>query len=102
MARIKLVLAFFALIILCAGVLVATWFYKNIVAPEQEIVEKIHERQISPKKDLPPPPDLGKRQFAKAVDLLKDGELLAAREQLYYVMQYYPDSATFEFAKRIV
>jgi len=102
MARIKLVLAFFALVILCAGVLVAAWFYKNIVAPEQAIVEKIEERRTAPAKDLPPPPDLGKRQFAKAVDLLKDGELQAAREQLYYVMQYYPDSATFEAAKRIV
>lgn len=102
MARIKLVLAFFALVILCAGVLVAAWFYKNIVAPELAIVEKIEERRTAPKQDLPPPPDLGKRQFAKAVDLLKDGELQAAREQLYYVMQYYPDSATFDVAKRIV
>ena len=102
MARIKLVLAFFALLILCAGVLVAAWFYKNIVAPEQEIVEKIEERAELPARDLPPPPDLGKRQFAKAVDLLKQGELQAAREQLYYLMEYYPDSATYTDAKRIV
>lgn len=102
MARFKLVLAFFALIILCAGVLVAAWFYKNIVAPEQAIVEEIEERATVKKIDLPPPPDLGIRQFAKAVELLKAGELQAAREQLYYVMQYYPDSATYADAKRIV
>lgn len=102
MAHVKLILAFFALVILSAGVLVAVWFYKNIVAPERAIVQGTEVRAAVPEGEKPAGPDLGKRQFAKAVELLQSGDLQATLDQLYYLMQYYPDSATYPDAKRIV
>ncbi len=102
MGHLKLILAFFALCIMSAGVFAAAYFYKHFIEPEREIVREIEHVKEVPKSERPAPPDLGIRQFAKAVDLLEEGELIAAREQLYYLMQYYPDSATFADAKRIV
>jgi LysM repeat protein len=47
-------------------------------------------------------PDLGKRHFDAAIALLKDGELVSARDRLLYLMQYFPESATYDEARRIV
>ena len=102
MGHLKLVLAFFAFVIMCVGVFAAAYFFKYYVKPEQEIVRQIEEVKNLPASERPAAPDLGKRQFAKAVEFLEEGELLAAREQLYYLMEHYSDSATYLEAKRLV
>jgi hypothetical protein len=102
MGHLKLVLAFFAFVIMCVGVFAAAYFYKYFVEPEREIVREIEEVKSLPPSERIEAPDLGKRQFAKAVEFLEEGELLAAREQLYYLMEHYADSATYSEAKRLV
>jgi len=47
-------------------------------------------------------PDLGIREFEQIAELLKKGETMTARERLYYLMEYYPDSAALPEARRIV
>jgi len=101
MARLKLVLAFFALVILAAGVLVAAWYWKNFFKPNWVATREIEslERGGGRRGNLP---DLGLREFQAAEDLLIDGELQAARDRLYYLMEFYPDSKVFPDAKRVV
>ena len=102
MGHLKLVLAFFALVVMCVGVFAAAYFYKHYVEPEREIVREIEEVKSLPPRERSAAPDLGKRQFSKAVEFLEEGELLAAREQMYYIMEHYSDSATYPEAKRLV
>ena len=102
MGHLKLVLAFLAFVIMCVGVLAAAYFYKHYVEPEREIVREIEEVKSLPVGERSAAPDLGRRQFAKAVEFLEEGELLAAREQLYYLMEHYADSSTYAEAKRLV
>lgn len=100
MARIKLLFLFFALMVLAAGVFGAAYYWKNIARPNWEMVQEIENK--SPKKKKKSPPDLGKREYLAAVDLLKDGELMAARDRFYYLMEFYPESAYYHDARRIV
>jgi LysM repeat protein len=98
MARIKYLLAFFALLVCIAGVGGAYYYWKKFAQPEIVV-----NRHISGKSgDTLERPDLGKRHFDAAVDLIKSGELVSARDRLLYLMQYFPESATFGEARRIV
>jgi LysM repeat protein len=101
MVRIKLLFAFFALMVLAAGVFGAAYYWEKIARPNWEMVQEIEN--ISPeKKKKKRPPDLGKREYLAAAELLKDGELMAARDRFYYLMEFYPESAYYRDAKRIV
>jgi len=98
MARLKLFLAFLALVVLAAGLGGALFFWKKFAQPDlfvSRVIEGRSEVQLEE-------PDLGIRHFEDAVQLLRDGELLAARDRLLYLMRYYPESATYGDAKRIV
>lgn len=87
MARIKFLLAFFALLICAGGVVGAYFFWKKFAQPEINITRRI-EGNSEVKRERP---DLGKRHFDAAVELLKDGELVSARDRLLYLMQYFPE-----------
>lgn len=98
MARIKFLLAFFALLVCAGGVVGAYFFWKKFAQPEINVTRRIEggaEYQQAR-------PDLGKRHFDAAAELLKEGELVSARDRLLYLMQYFPESATYTDAKRIV
>ncbi len=98
MARIKFLLAFIALLI-CAGGVTAAWFYwKKFAQPEIEL-----NRQITGQNKLVQAPlDMGKRHFDTAINLVKAGELISARDHFSYLMQYFPESASTKEAKRIL
>lgn len=98
MARIKFLLAFFALLICAGGVVGAYFFWKKFAQPEINVTRRI-EGKAEVQRERP---DLGKRHFDAAVELLKEGELVSARDRLLYLMQYFPESATHGEAKRIV
>lgn len=100
MAPLKLVLAFFALVILGAGAVVVAKYWENYFRPNWE-AEKQY-RSSSPTAGQRELPDLGRREFVAAEQLLVDGELLAARDRLYYLMDYYPNSKTLPEARRII
>jgi len=99
MGRLKLVFAFSSLLILAAVFIGVAYFWEHVVKPDLQI-----EREL--KKDIDvkerPAPDLGIREFEQIVDLLKKGETMTARERLYYLMEYYPDSSLLPEARRIV
>ncbi len=98
MARLKYLVAFLALLV-CAGGIVWTWvFWKKFAQPELLVT-----RHISGKGETGlERPDLGKRHFDAALKLLREGELVSARDRLLYLMEYFPESATCEEAARIV
>ncbi|NNE92131.1 MAG: hypothetical protein HKN23_10825 [Verrucomicrobiales bacterium] len=98
MARVKLVLAFIALVILAAGVAGAAWYWEKIARVDMKMSQEIEGRG-GEKRDVP---DLGKRHFDKAIELLREGELQAAQETLYYLLEYYPESETYPEARRIL
>lgn len=96
MARLKLVLAFFALMILTAGVAGAAYYWKKYVKPEKEVAIVIEQKDERPEEK----PDLGKKHYDRAIDFLKEGELLSARNELQYLLDIYPESPTMPEAKR--
>ncbi|MEX2580422.1 MAG: hypothetical protein WD342_15295 [Verrucomicrobiales bacterium] len=98
MARIKFLLAFFALLICAGGIGGAYFYWKKFAQPEMNVTRHIEGKSDVPKEK----PDLGQRHFAAAADLLKAGELLSARDRLLYLMKYFPESGTYGDAKRIV
>ncbi len=98
MARIKLLLTFFALVILAAGVAVAAFYWEKVARPDYTMAQEIDGKSTETREI----PDLGKRHFDDAVELLKSGELQAAKERFYYLMEYYPESKTFAEARRIL
>jgi hypothetical protein len=98
MARFKFLLAFIALLICGGGVAGAYFYWKKFAQPELVV-----NRHISGKDgDTLERPDLGKRHFDAALALLKEGELVSARDRLLYLMQYFPESATYDESRRIV
>jgi len=96
MARLKFLLAFFALLVCAAGVGGAYYYWKKFVEPEIILTRQLEEKAKREKLDL------GKRHFDQAVKLLEDGELVSARDRLLYLMEYFPESETYPDAKRIV
>ncbi|MCB1065123.1 MAG: hypothetical protein KDN20_19680, partial [Verrucomicrobiae bacterium] len=100
MARLKLFLAFCALVILAAGVFGVAYYWKNYFRPNWEVTQEIEGTKVGgTNRELP---DLGLRDFAAAEDLLVQGELQAARDRLYYLMEFYPDSSAVPKAKHII
>ncbi|MBL9151763.1 MAG: LysM peptidoglycan-binding domain-containing protein [Verrucomicrobiales bacterium] len=100
MARVRLLLAFFALCILAAGAFGVAWYWKNFLRANWEATREIEGRgNPKTKRELP---DLGIREFEAAQALLIDGEWAAARDRLHYLMEYYPDSKAYNEAKHIV
>lgn len=99
MARVKLFLAFVALVILAAGIAASYYYWEKVARPNWNVSRGLENERG--KKQVKGP-DLGIREYEVAVDMLKDGEYQAARDRLYYLMEYYPDSSAFPEAKRII
>ena len=95
MARFKLLLAFLAFMICAGGIVVAYFYWKKFAEPEMFV-----NRQISGEGEVREKPDLGKRHFDKAIDLVKEGEIVSARDRLLYLMTYFPESKTHSEARR--
>ncbi|MDF1659052.1 MAG: hypothetical protein P1U58_15655 [Verrucomicrobiales bacterium] len=98
MVRFKFFLAFFALLICVGGVAGAYFYWKKYAEPEMGVVAQIEGTAEVMKEK----PDLGKRHFDEAIELLREGELVSARDRLRYLMTYFPESKTFNEAKRVV
>lgn len=98
MARIKLLLAFFGLAVFAAGLGAACYWWEKFARPDLVVTRHMEGKSTLSSER----PDLGRRHFDEAVDLLRKGELIAARDRLLYLIRYYPESATHEDARRIV
>lgn len=97
MARFKLVLAFFALMILTAGVAGAAYYWQKYVQPQKEVEIKISGEAPEEEK-----PDLGRKHYERAIAFIDEGELLSARNELQYMLDIYPESPTITEAKRVL
>ena len=95
MARLKLVLALFALMILTAGVAGAAYYWQKYVRPQQEVKHQMAGRAEAK-------PDLGRKHYLKAIEYIKEGELISARDVLQYMLDIYPESPTIDEAKRVL
>jgi len=75
------------------------YYWENVAKPDLQF-----ERQLNKEVEVVAreAPDLGVREFKQIVELLKKGEIMTARERLYYLMEYYPDSSVLPEARRIV
>lgn len=98
MDRLKFLLAFFALLICVGGVFGAYFYWKKYAQPEIDVTRHMFGKGGETRAR----PDLGKRHFDAALELLREGELVSARDRLLYLMQYFPESATYPEALRIV
>ncbi len=98
MARIKFLLAFLALLICAGGVSGAFFYWKKFAQPDIVVTRHMEGKDGGTMEK----PDLGKRHFDAAIQLVKDGELVSARDRLLYLMEYYPESKTYQEARRIV
>lgn len=96
MARLKLLLAFFALMILATGVAAAAYYWKKFVLPEKEVEVVISGKSEEEK------PDLGRKHYIRALKFIEEGELLSARNELQYMLDIYPESPTIGEGKRVL
>ena len=100
-SQLKILLAVFALGLLgAAGVLVA-YMWEKKYKPEIEAVQDLEaDKQLEP--TARPLPDPGKKQYAYAMEAIRNGELDEARKHLTFILKYYEDSSTFHEAKRVL
>lgn len=99
MGRLKLVFAFFSLLILAAALVGVAYYWENVAKPDLEMEKELDKVVTVVEREAP---DLGIREFEQIVELLKKGEAMTARERLYYLMEYYPDSSVLPEARRII
>lgn len=99
MGRLKLVFVFLSLLILAAAVVFVAYYWEHVVKPDLQMEVEL-KKEVKVKERAAP--DLGIREFEQIVNLLKKGEIMTARERLYYLMEYYPDSSVLPETRRIV
>ncbi|MFK5921596.1 MAG: LysM peptidoglycan-binding domain-containing protein [Verrucomicrobiota bacterium] len=99
MGRLKLVFVFLSFLILVAAAVFVAYYWEHVVKPDLAIEQEL-KKEVNVKARAAP--DLGVREFEQVVELLKKGESMTARERLYYLMEYYPDSSVLPEARRIV
>jgi LysM repeat protein len=96
--QFTILLAVLAFGILGAAIIGVAYYVEQIVKPEQAALETIREQQHS-RDNLPDP---GLKEYDAAIALIRSGDLPGARDRLAYLMRYYPESARFREAKRVL
>ena len=99
MGRLKLVFAFFSLLTLTAALLGVAYYWENVAKPDLQMEKEMEIENVVVVREAP---DLGIREFEQITGLLKKREIMTARERLYYLMEYYPDSSVLPEARRII
>ena len=103
MVRIKLLLAFFALVILAGAVFGVAFYWEKVAKPNLELSQRVEESRTTKLSERETRgPDLGIRQFDDAMAFLVEGELMAAKEKLLYLMKFFPESSRYADSKRII
>lgn len=75
----------------------AAYYWERVIKPQRSVAQRLAERERSGEK-----PDPGLKEFSAATDLIRSGDVFAARERLAYLMRYYSDSSKFDEAKRVL
>jgi LysM repeat protein len=96
--QFTILIAVVALGILGAAIIGVAYFFEQVVKPETMALQTIKQQQQAPDSI----PDPGAKEYEVAIGLLKEGEVVTARDRFAYVMRYYPESAKFAEAKRVL
>lgn len=75
----------------------AAYYWERVLKPQRRVEQRLMERERGGDK-----PDPGLKEFAVAVEFIRSGDVLSARERLAYLMRYYSDSARYAEAKRVL
>lgn len=96
--QIKLLIFLIALGIMLGCIGMGIWIYQNIFRHDAKITQDIAAMK-SPGHPLIDP---GAKRFDAAVELVRDGQIMLARDALYNLLQQFPKSPTCAEAKRII
>ncbi|MEQ1841804.1 MAG: LysM peptidoglycan-binding domain-containing protein, partial [Verrucomicrobiales bacterium] len=96
--QFTILLAVAALGIFGAAIIGVAYYVEQVVKPETAALQTIKEHQKAPDSG----PDPGAKEYEAAAALIRQGELVPARDRLAYLMRYYPESARFVEAKRVL
>jgi hypothetical protein len=96
--QFTILIAVIALGILGAAVIGVAYYFEQVIKPETVALQTIKEQQQDP-GSLPDP---GAKEYEAAVGFIRAGDWVPARERLTYLMRYFPESAKYPEAKRIL
>jgi hypothetical protein len=96
--QFTILIAVIALGILGAAVIGVAYYFEQVIKPETVALQTIKEQQ----KDPGSLPDPGAKEYETAVGFIRAGDWVPARERLTYLMRYFPESAKYPEAKRIL
>jgi len=96
--QFTILIAVIALGLLGAAVIGVAYYFEQVIKPETVALQTIKEQQQDP-GSLPDP---GAKEYEAAVGFIRGGDWVPARERLTYLMRYFPESAKFPEAKRIL
>ena len=100
MARvyIRILASLFALAVLGGTVLGVYYIYKETYLPEKQRNLEVRTLLTA----TAPKADLGKKQFDQAMDLIRQGELDAAKRLLTEITEVYQDSSRYQDSRRVM
>jgi hypothetical protein len=97
-AHLKLLAALLILGIVAAAVVGMFYVWQNYLEPSFQARQEI----LTLEKDPPVRIDVGKREFSRAMERMKRGEVAAAHQQLSKLVKTYADSAAYSASRRIL
>lgn len=100
MARvyIRILASLFALVVLAGTVLGAYYIYRETWLPEKQRTEEVRSLLSTEA----PKADPGKKQFDHAMDLIRQGNLEAAKQLLTEITDVYQDSSRYTDSRRVL
>jgi len=97
--QLKILLGVVAAGFLGSAMVGAAYYWEKVVKPQREVSQRMEVRE---RDGFSAKPDPGRKEYAAARELIRGGDLFAARERLAYLMRYYSDSVKYDEAKRIL
>ena len=97
-AQLKLLAAFLVLGIVAATVAGMAYVWRNYLEPSFQARQEILTLEKQPPKRI----DVGKREFAQAMERMRRGEVVAAHKQLSKLVKTYADSSEYSKSRRIL
>jgi LysM repeat protein len=75
-----------------------TYYVEQVLKPETVALQTIAQQQ----KDHDSVPDPGAKVYESAATMIRSGDFVGARDRLGYLLRYYPESAKYAQAKRVL
>lgn len=95
--QLRILIGVVAAGVLGSALVGAAYYWERVIKPQRSVTQRLLERERSGEK-----PDPGLKEFSAATDLIRSGDVFAARERLAYLMRYYSDSTKYSEAKRVL